>query len=90
MSVEPCSPKLRLRQLSSGTWVRDYADEWTTGGDTVAVHLANRDDTSPYHQTYPQGYDGRCGPCALNISHSVALHEQRLAEAIENGWQWMP
>lgn len=39
--------------------------------------VAGPNDTSPYHHTYPTGYDEHCSCCWLNIPHSEELHWQK-------------
>lgn len=59
-------------RLSMGQWVRhparDRADYVFAAGDG---------DDSPEHQTYPRGYDGRCGRCFLGQRHTDAEHATR-------------
>lgn len=41
---------------------------WVTGSN----------DHTPYHPTYPTGYNPKCGWCWLGYGHSEASHQQRI------------
>jgi hypothetical protein len=62
-------PQATVRKLERG-YVRDIPGGW--------LHLADRDDATPQHMTYPSGYDANCGWCWLNAGHTEAAHESAL------------
>ncbi len=57
------------RRHSGCNWLR-----YDVGGDGVGVRVVDKEDRSPYHVMYPNGYDSKCNLCWLNIPHTEALH----------------
>ena len=67
---------------SGKQWYRH--DQWSETGTIDRFFAAGNDDFSPLHDR-SDGYDPNCSCCWLNISHTQALHAQRVA-----GSTWPP
>lgn len=52
-----------------------------TGADgmTYRVWRADKDDKTPIHAVYPDGYNPDCSHCWLGATHSEAAHKQQTA-----------
>lgn len=40
----------------------------------------NHEDVTPHHAVYPSGYNAECSCCWLNIPHTEALHQAKVAK----------